>query len=79
MSLLDTLLAADPAGKALLDCDAADLAAGVTWGLYDGDRLLCTSPAYYIAELERDDCADASDRPVSSFCIREVDVERVAA
>lgn len=76
-SLRDWLLANDKTGhlQAIVDADAADLAAGVEWGVYDGNRFVESAPARYLAEAARDDIADACNRPVSDYAIRPVDKE----
>lgn len=74
MSFLDFLLDGDTTGElhAIVEADKADLAEGKTWGVFDGDRLVETCPARYLAEHARHDCADAADRDVSDYEIREV-------
>lgn len=83
MSFLDYLLAGDKTGElhAIVDAQRADESAGITWGVFDGDRLIGTHPARYLAEFDRHDAADAADRDVSSFSIRPVagGQEQVAA
>jgi hypothetical protein len=76
MSFLDFLLDGDATGElhAILDEQHADEAAGITWGLFDGDKLIGTHDARYLAEFDRHDAADATDRPISSFTIRPVAV-----
>lgn len=53
--------------------DRADMDQGITWGVYDGDELVGSHPARYMAEADAWDCADASDRPLSDFIIRPVE------
>jgi hypothetical protein len=74
-SVLDWLLAGDKTGefRAIVDAQKADLAAGITWGVYDGDRLIGTHPARYMAEFDAADAADAFDRPLSDYTIRPVE------
>ncbi len=76
-SFLDFLLAGDVTGelKAVVDADAADLAAGKKWGVYDGDRCIGVHPARFMAESDAADAADAADRPVSDYSIREIPPE----
>ncbi|GGM53867.1 hypothetical protein ACFFX1_54625 [Dactylosporangium sucinum] len=80
MSLLDVLLANDPTGElhAIVEAQRADEAAGITWGVFDGDRLIGSHPAFYLAEFDRHDAADAADRPVSAFTIRPIAGEQPA-
>jgi hypothetical protein len=81
VSFLDFLLAGDTTGElqAQVDADKADLAAGLTWGVFDGDDLVGSHPARYLAEFDRADCADANDRPASSYTIRVVKHAEAAA
>jgi hypothetical protein len=74
MSFLDFLLASDESGEyhATLAADRADLTAGVTWGVFDGDRLVETHPALFITEAAARDNADATDRPLSAYRVRPV-------
>ncbi len=73
-SFLDFLLAGDTSGElhAIVDGQRADEQAGITWGLFDDDRLISTHDARFRAEYARIDEADASDRPVSNFEVRPV-------
>jgi hypothetical protein len=75
MSFLDFLLAGDKTGElqAIVDAQRTDLAQGITWGVYDGDELIGTHPARYMAEADAIDCADAFDRPVSDYTIKPVE------
>lgn len=81
MSFLDYLLAGDKTDElqAIVDADAADLAAGITWGVYDGDRLVEVASARYMAECARHDNADGADRDVSDYEIRALDGVRRAS
>lgn len=83
MSFLDVLLEHDPSGElqAIVDSQRADEAEGITWGVFDGDDLIGSHPARYLAEFDRHDAADAADRPLSAFDIRPVvtEHEQVAA
>lgn len=76
MSFLDFLLAKDLDGtwRTLVERDKADLAAGITWGVYDrtDDRLIETHPARYMAEAALRDNADCADRDESDYEIRQV-------
>jgi len=74
VSFLDWLLTHDPDGhlRATVDSQAADLAAGITWGVYDGDELVDTAPARHLAEFLRADLADGADRGVDEYEIRPV-------
>jgi hypothetical protein len=74
VSFLDYLLAGDTDGSlhAIVEADQQDLAAGITWGLFDGDRLIDMHPARYMAEASRHDCADGADRPVTDYRIAEM-------
>jgi hypothetical protein len=74
VSVLDWLLEGDSTGElhAIVDAQRADEAAGITWGVYDGDKLIGTHPARYLAEFDAHDAADAYDRPISDFAIRPV-------
>ncbi|HLL69078.1 MAG TPA: hypothetical protein VK453_25685 [Micromonosporaceae bacterium] len=77
MSFLDFLLAGDKSGELqrIADEQEADLAAGITWGVFDGDRLAETAPARYAAEFARHDIADGQDRDVSDYDIRPISDE----
>jgi hypothetical protein len=81
VSFLDYLLAGDTTGQlqAIVDADKADLAAGITWGVFDGDRLVETAPARYIAEAIVRDTADGCDRDESEYEIRPMDEGRTDA
>lgn len=74
MSFLDYLLANDRTGElhAMAAADQAELDSGITWGVYDRGRLLCTYPARYMADAEARDCADATNRPVTDFQVQLV-------
>jgi hypothetical protein len=80
MSLLDWLLEGDTTGElhAIVDRQCADEAAGITWGVYDGDELIGTHSARYLAEFDARDAADAFDRPLSDFAICPVVGEQPA-
>lgn len=73
-SFLDWLLEGDTTGElhAIVEADRADEAAGITWGVYDGDRLVESTNARWRAECIRADNADATDRPISDYTIRPV-------
>lgn len=73
-TFLDWLLAGDKSGELhrIVAEQRADEARGITWGVFDGDRLVEKAPARYLAEFARDDLADAVDRPISDYQIREV-------
>lgn len=58
--------------KDIIAADEADLASGITWGVFDGDELIETAPARYMAEAARHDIADAQDRDEADYSIREV-------
>lgn len=75
MSFLDWLLENDKTGhfQAIVAADKADLAAGITWGVYDGDSLIDTAPARYLAYAIRDDTADALNRDPGEYEIRPVE------
>jgi hypothetical protein len=81
MSFRDFLLDTDTTGvfHEIAAEQHADESAGIVWGLFDGDRLIGTHAARYLAEVDRADAADAMDRPVSSFAVRPVAVEQEAA
>jgi hypothetical protein len=78
VSFADFLLKTDDTGvfHEIAAEQHADEAAGIVWGLFDGDRLIGTHTARYLAEFDRADAADAMDRPVSSFTVRPVAVEQ---
>lgn len=80
MSFLDFLLASDTTGElhAVVAADKADLDAGITWGVFHGDRLVESCPARYMAEAAAWDNADATDRPLSAYTIRPVVAEQPA-
>lgn len=72
MTFLDWMLESDSDGslRAQVEADRADRDAGLTWGVYDGPRLVGTHPARYMAEADAADCADAADRPLSDYEVR---------
>ena len=76
-SFLDFLLAGDKSGdlQRIVDTHQADLAAGIRWGVFDGDRLVETAPARYAAEAARHDIADGQDRDTSEYDIRKISDE----
>ena len=73
-SFLDWLLAGDRTGKLqqIVDEHAADLAAGDTWGVFDGDTLVDTQPARFLAESSLRDAADATDRDPTEFHLERI-------
>lgn len=73
-TFLDFLLTGDKTGELhrIVAEQQADEARGITWGVFDGARLVETAPARYLAEFARHDLADAMDRPISDYQIREV-------
>ncbi len=75
MSFLDFLLEGDRTGevRAIADEQAADLAAGITWGVYRDGVLIETHPARYMADCAAWDNADASDRDRSEYEVRPVE------
>jgi hypothetical protein len=74
VSFLDYLLEHDATGEvhAAVARQQADLDAGITWGVFDGDDLLVTYPSRFQAEAEARDCADATNRPPFAYDVRPV-------
>jgi hypothetical protein len=74
-TFLDWLLTGDDTGKlqAIVDAQKADLAAGITYGVYREGRLIGAAPARYLAEALRDDTADALDVDPAEYDIRPLE------
>ncbi len=74
-TFLDFLRAGDLTGRmrAIADEQAADLAAGITWGVYRDGVLIESHPAEYMADCAAWDNADASDRDRSEYEVRPVE------
>lgn len=72
-TILEALLDTDPDGRLpqITEDQAADLAAGRTWGVYHGDLLLGTFPARYLAESDARERADPI-RDRSPYLIRQM-------